>query len=121
MDTLRAAADYIRTLRTLLGHAVEDDYPEDSSLLSETDDSQDEEMSEGKESSPSLETNYCSLVSSLPPILLIESSNSQSSLNVFDDLKENLTDNYKVDDEIGFTGEEQINWNWTDNNSIDEQ
>lgn len=69
-----------------------------------------EEMKSDTKNNLDMESNFCSLVSSLSPGLLIETSNVKSSLNIYND-----------GDEIDFDGGNQLNWNWTDSNSNDEQ
>jgi len=149
VDTLRAAVDYIRALRSLLGQPIKDEnLHQGPVLISDMEDSQDvtnmkperrSKKSDG-ESTPTSLTNtvisnndFNSLIYSLPPMMLMEEldlrspspSSSVSPLSIkvnhsyYSNGKENISDSFTLMGGMDLCGNQAPNWNWT-NTSINE-
>ena len=131
MDTLRAAVDYIRQLRCLLGQPILDEHLHRGPVL--ITDAEADRQSLNDESFDLGSTTRCdssmsnpeltSMMFTLPPMDDFRSASPSSSVSststsnnqvdstngtFYDDIKENLTQEFHLIEDIG-----QANWNWT--------
>lgn len=125
VDTLRAAVDYIKSLRSLLGHPIKEenlhmgpvlisDLDESSSLDSLDTTSKKKSKRSGSEDVTS--TDLASLVYSLPSMAWMEDLDVRSSKldsTFYGDGKENLTDSFTFTSGMDLCGSQAPNWNWT--------
>jgi hypothetical protein len=142
VDTLRAAVDYIRQLRILLGQPIKDEHLHRGPILMTDSEERAARQHEDEEDSYDLGSSRCdsalsnpdlsSMVYTLPPMMMMEDlrSSSPSSSSVSSTSNNNQTqevdstnggsyyedikeNQFQLIEEMDLNGQGQNSWNWT--------